>query len=385
MSLGLGQDLLDDPARLEAGDPAGMLRAVASSAAQVREAAVLAAEAGVARLADEGRPRAVVVCGMGGSGIAGDVLAAVAGLGSPVPVVVHRGYGLPGWVGAVDLVVAVSCSGSTEETLSALEEAVRRGCRLLVVGAEGSPVAALGERGRAVFVPVVQGRQPRASVWALSTPLLVAGHELELLSAPSETVEAAAQLLEDVAHRCRVDADTVTNPAKRLALELSGAVPVVWGTSPLAGVAAYRLACQLNENANSPATWGVLPEANHNQVVAFDGPFGAAPRSAGFDEDDFFRDRGGDVELEAPRLHLVLLRDSDEHPQVAKRVQASTELARERGLGVTQLQTTGVSAFERLAELVGTGDYASVYLALLLGNDPTPVDAITALKERIAR
>ncbi len=173
--------LLDSPSDLQTADPGQMLPAVASAAAQVREAAALSIEAGVERLRDEDRPRAVVVLGMGGSGIAGDVLAAVAGPACPVPVLSHRGHGLPTWVGAADLVIAVSCSGSTEETLSALDEAVRRGCRLLVVGAAGSPVEALALRGRALFVPVTQGRQPRASVFALSTPLVVAADALGLL------------------------------------------------------------------------------------------------------------------------------------------------------------------------------------------------------------
>ena len=373
------EDLLDDPSGLAAGDPGEMLPAVASAAAQVREAAVLAAEAGVASLADDGRPRAVVVCGMGGSGIAGDVLAAVAGPTCPVPVVTHRGYGLPAWVGPMDLVVVVSCSGSTEETLSALEEAVRRGCRLLVVGRSGSPVDDLGQRGKAVFVPVTQGRQPRASMWALSVPLVVAGHELGLLSAPPDVVEHAAATLEDVADRCRPDAASLVNPAKRLALDLQDRLPVLWGTSPLAGAVAYRFACQLNENAKLPATWGVLPEANHNQVVAFDGPFaGAAKRS----DDDFFRDRGDDEDAEA-RLTLVLLRDLEEHPQVTRRADVSAELAKERDIPVLQLQAEGGAALSRLASLVGLTDYASTYLALLQGLDPTPVDAITALKDRI--
>ena len=376
-------DRLDDPAGLQAGDPDGMLPAIASSAAQVREAAVLAAEAGVATLADDGRPRAVVVCGMGGSGIAGDVLAAVAGPGCPVPVVTHRGYGLPAWVGPVDLVVAVSCSGATEETLSALEEAVRRGCRLLVVGRDGSPLDALGRRGRAVVVPVTQGRQPRASVWALSTPLVVAAHALGLLAAPAEAVEEAAVVLEQLADGCRIDAEVVVNPAKRLAVDLDGRLPVLWGTSPLAGTAAYRFACQLNENAQQPATWGVLPEANHNQVVAFDRPSAQAARPDDGDGDDFFRDREQDVEREAG-LALVLLRDSEEHPQVALRAEVSAELARERALTVVQLRAEGASSFARLASLVGVTDYASAYLALLQGTDPTPVDAITALKQRIA-
>jgi glucose/mannose-6-phosphate isomerase len=374
------EDLLDDPARLEAGDPGSMLPAVASAAAQVREAAVLAGEAGLTALVEDGRPRAVVVCGMGGSGIAGDVLAAVAGHSCPVPVVTHRGYGLPAWVGPVDLVVAVSCSGSTEETLSALEEAVRRGCRLMVVGAAGSPVDDLGQRGRAVFVPVTQGRQPRASMWALSTPLLAAGDVLGLLQAPAEVVEQTARRLEDVADRCRVDSSSLVNPAKRLALDLQGKLPVVWGTSPVAGAAAYRFACQLNENAQVPAVWGVLPEANHNQVVALDGPFASGGGPA--DEADFFRDRSGDEERES-QIALVLLRDRDEHPQVARRADVSAELARERDVPVLQLQAEGDSPMERLASLVGTTDYASTYLALLHGLDPTPVDAITALKQRI--
>jgi glucose/mannose-6-phosphate isomerase len=374
------EDLLDDPKGLEAGDPGGMLPAVASAAAQVREAAVLTAEAGVERLREDGRPRAVVVCGMGGSGIAGDVLAAVAGPGCPVPVLTHRGYGLPAWVGPVDLVVVVSCSGSTEETLSALEEAVRRGCRLMVVGAAGSPVDDLGQRGRAVFVPVTQGRQPRASMWALSTPLVVAAHALGLLQAPPEVVEDAARTLEEVADRCRPDAVSLVNPAKRLALDLQGRLPVVWGTSPLAGAVAYRFACQLNENAKSPAVWGVLPEANHNQVVAFDGAFAGAASSGG--EDDFFRDRGEDEEQES-RLSLVLLRDVEEHPQVTRRADVSTELARERDVPVVQLQAEGSSPLARLASLIGLTDYASTYLALAQGLDPTPVDAITTLKERI--
>jgi glucose/mannose-6-phosphate isomerase len=372
-------DLLDDATRLEQGDPGGMLPAVASAAAQVREAAVLAVEAGVASLADDGRPRSVVVCGMGGSGIAGDVLAAVAGSSCPVPVITHRGYGLPAWVGPVDLVVAVSCSGSTEETLSALEEAVRRGCRLLVVGRAGSPVDDLGQRGRAVFVPVTQGRQPRATMWALSTPLVVAGHALGLLQAPDDVVEEAARTLEGVADRCRIDAASLVNPAKRLALDLQERMPMLWGTSPLAGAVAYRFACQLNENAKVPAVWGVLPEANHNQVVAFDGPLAGA---RAVHDDDLFRDRGDD-EDEDGQLTLVLLRDSEEHPQVTRRADVSVELAHERGIPVVQLAAEGSSAFARLAWLVGTTDYASAYLALAQGLDPTPVDAITALKERI--
>jgi glucose/mannose-6-phosphate isomerase len=346
----------------------------------VREGARLAIEAGVARLADDGRPRAVVVVGMGGSAVAGDVLAAVAGPGLPVPLVVHRDFGLPGWVGPVDLVVAVSCSGETAETLSALEEAVRRGCRLLVVGRAGSPLDDLGQRGRAVFVPVTQGRQPRASAWALATPLVVAGDALGLLQAPADAVEDAAALLEQIADRCRPDAEQVVNPAKRLAAHLDGALPVVWGTSHLGAVAAARFACQLNENAQVAAAHGALPEAGHNQVVALDGPMAGRTEAAG-DPDDFFRDRADDVE-QAGTLALVALRDTDEHPVTASRADVVLELARERSVPVAELRAEGSGRLARLASLVAVTDFASAYLALLQGTDPTPVAAIDALKAR---
>ena len=376
-------DLLDDVTALDAGDREGMLLAVASSAAQVREAALLAGEAGLDRLVDDGRPRAVLVCGAGGSATAGDALAAVAGDASPVPIVTSRGPVLPAWVGPMDLVVAVSCSGTTAETLAALDEAVRRGCRLLVVGRAGSPLDDLGQRGRAVFVPVRQGRPSRASVWALATPLVVAGHALGLLHAPPQVVEEAADLLEQTADRCRRDADHLVNPAKRLAVHLDGRLPVLWGTSSTAGVAAARFACQLNTNAEVPATWGVLPEVAHDQVGVLQGPAAPGTEVAG-DPDDFFRDRGGDVERPGS-LALVLLRDPSEHEQTAVRAQACLEIAREAQVPVVELHAEGTSALARLASLVGLADFASTYLALLQGTDPTPVRAITSLEQRVAR
>jgi glucose/mannose-6-phosphate isomerase len=376
-------DLLDDVAALDAGDPGGMLRSIASSGAQVREAARLAGEAGVARLADDGRPRAVVVCGVGGSAMAGDVLAAVAGPTLPVPLVVHRDFGLPGWVGPMDLVVAVSCSGQTAETLSALEEAVRRGCRLLVVGRAGSPLDDLGQRGRAVFVPVTQGRPPRASAWALATPLVVAGHALGLLSAPAEAVEETAGLLEQLADRCRRDAEHLVNPAKRLAVQLDGGLPVVWGTSPLSAVAAHRFACQLNVNAHVTAVHGALPEVGHNQVVTLDGPMAPRVHAAG-DPEDFFRDRADDVE-QAGVLALVVLRDVEEHPVTALRADVCLAMARERQVPVVELRAEGTSRFTRLASLIAVPDFASAYLAVLQGTDPTPVDVIDTLEARTSR
>ncbi|MFI0447882.1 bifunctional phosphoglucose/phosphomannose isomerase [Actinomadura sp. 6N118] len=371
---------LDDPAAIEAADPGGMLRQVASSAAQIREAGRAAVEAGIDRLAEDGRPRAIVVAGMGGSGISGDVLAAVCGLGCPVPIVTVRGYQLPGWVGAADLVIAVSCSGGTEETLAVATEAARRGARLLFVGGADSPLAAMAAQTRALFVPVRSAGQPRATLWGLTVPLLLAARTLGLADVQDDTLEATATLLEDVSHRCRPASEAFVNPAKRIALELAGDVPMVWGTSPLAGTAAYRFCCQLNENAKYPGVYGDLPEVDHNQVVAFDGFF-ARSGGGSDDPDDFFRDRTEDADH---GLHLVVLRDLDEHPQVLKRREVSVELARARGVAVTEIAAEGEHPLERIATLIALGDYVTVYLAIALGVDPTPVSAIQELKARIA-
>src|SRR6478752_527214 len=266
-----------------------MLRAIASSGAQIRTALLTFddAAATVAGLVADGRPRSVVIAGMGGSGVSGDVLAAVLGPGCPVPVQTVRDYVLPGWVGALDLVIAVSCSGGTEETLELADEAIRRGARVLGVGAPGSPLAARIEAAGGAFLPVANtGRQPRASMWSLTVPLLPVADSLGLGSVPRDVLDRVADRLDQDAERFGPSSATDGNAAKRLGLELAGSVPMVWGTGTVGGVAAYRTSCQLNENGKYPAVHGVLPEANHNQVVAFDGLFGGAAA-----DEDLFRDR----------------------------------------------------------------------------------------------
>jgi len=356
----LDADVLDDVERLDAADPGGMLRAVAGGGAQVRESLRGAAEAGLVSLARQGRPRAIVICGMGGSGIAGDVLAAVAGPSAPLPIVTHRNYGLPGWVGVSDLVVAVSCSGGTEETLSAADEARRRGADLLAIGAVSSPLEEHCRHARGLFVPVPGGRPPRGSLWSLATPLLVLGDALGLLDASQERLESTADLLDEISDRCRPSSESFVNPAKTLALELGGTVPMVWGTSPLAGVAAYRMVCQLAENAKLPGIAGELPETNHNAVEVLDGPL--APAGAGSGPLDLDRIFADPVENppSGPALRLLLLRDRDEHPQLAKRAEATLALAEQRGLPAGSLTAEGNAPVEWLASLFGLTDFATV-------------------------
>lgn len=382
MPLDVDEQRLDDPTALAELDPSGMLRAVATAGAQIRESCTSAEAAGLQRVAEEGRPRAVLLCGMGGSGIAGEALAAVLGFDVPVPVLVHRDEQLPGWVGAADLVVGVSCSGTTRETLHCVQQAHRRNARLVGVGSADSPLDELVTTGHGVFLPVRPVLAPRASTWALLTPLLMLGDRLGLLQLgsasadgePPELLEAAAARLEQIAISCRPDNESFVNPAKDLALSLLDSQPMVWGSGRVGPVAALRLVCQLAENAKQQAVFGALPEALHNLVVTFDRPQGDV---------DLFRDRVSDTAATAPRL--VLLRDDpalddDQSTGASHRVDTVQRLAEDRGLQVTVLAADGEGPVERLASLVALADFASVYLALLRGIDPTPIRAIEELK-----
>ncbi|MDP9398926.1 MAG: mannose-6-phosphate isomerase [Actinomycetota bacterium] len=380
--------ILDDTQALAAADPGGLLRTLAGAGAQVRAAQTFAEEAGVHRLADDGRPRAILLAGVGGSGSAGDLLQAVLGVAAPVPIVLARGSILPGWVGPTDLVLAVSCSGTTEETLAVVDEAGRRGARLLTVGAPRSPLAARADWTRAVHVPVNAGAAPpRTQLWALAVPLVLATEALGLLNSPPGALAATADRLDRLAERCAPGRERFENPAKILATELLDTLPLVWGSGDAGAAAAARLATQLQENAKLPALAGVLPEAGHNQVVAFDGPFaGAGSGSSGSSGsgslDDFFRDRVD--EPIGPRLRLVLLRDEVEHPLVRARAAVVPAVAGARDVPVSLLRAEGASTLERAASLIGIGDFASVYVALASGIDPLPIAPIAELKERSA-
>ncbi|MGW0801769.1 SIS domain-containing protein [Nonomuraea sp. NPDC002799] len=361
---------LDDQRHLSEVDSLGMLPAVAASAAHVRTGYRTAMEARVDRLASQGRPRAIVVVGMGGSGIAGDILAVVAGNGAPLPIVSLRSYQLPGWIGATDLVIAVSGSGDTEETLSVATQAVRRGCSLMGVGPAGSPLEAIATQASATYVPVPITGTSRAGIWLLAIPLIVAAIELRLVAADADLFERVAKALEDMANRCRPSSESFINPGKTLAMDLAETVPVIWGSSPATAVAAYRMACQLSTNAKYPALHGELPAVGHNQVAVLEGPMA---------ERDIFADAAGHT------IRLVILRDVEEHPQVMRRREAVLRLARERDVLVTELAADGVHPLERMAGLIALGDYASTYLALGYAIDPTPVSSITELKARISQ
>ena len=418
----LAADRLDTPDVIEAADPGDMLRQVASAAAQVRTALLSCREADLSAFTPDARPRAIVVAGLGSAGLAGELLGAVAGPSSPVQVVATQAERLPGWVGAADVVIAASGSGAMAETLSVAAEAARRGCRLVGVGAADSALQRIAEQASAPFIPVVAAGPPgsvlpRSTLWGLAIPLLVIAERLGVARIEPEVYEQAATRLEEVSHQCRPASESFVNPGKSLALDLVGTLPVVWGTSVLSGVAARRFAAQLSDNAKYPAIAGLLPEAAYSQIAAFDGPFAPAahpgpavpaeqlppqiaPRTSPppFSESTDTDDVSGlsdlsdwDLDYEDSRgpgsgftpLRLVLIVDPDQDPRVAAQQRAVTELAGQRRIGLSELAMDGEHPLVRLSGVVQLADYASVYLAIASGIDPSQTAAITDLQARI--
>jgi glucose/mannose-6-phosphate isomerase len=381
----IDEELLNSSKRLSEADRSQMLRHVASAGAQVRESAALAAEANLSLLEDEGRPRAVVVAGVGTAARTGDLLQTVAGPRCPVPVVGHRSAGIPGWVGAADAVIAVSASGRSPEALAAAEAAGRRGARLVAIGPPGSELLSLAARFRSPFVPVPRRAPARASLWALTVPVLLAARMLGLVRIAEADLAETATRLDADADRCRPDAESFVNPGKALALDLANSIPIVWGSSPLATVAARRVGDMFSANARYPVVAGSLGEAGRGRVGLLDGIYGGLAES----ERDIFADpESGD---DSTRLRLLILRDGglpDEttgagEPQglEERRADAVLELANRRGVRCGEIQAEGASALERLASLIAVPDFASVYLSLAHGLDPTAVPAVNEMKE----
>lgn len=344
---------LDDPRALAAADPGGMLRAVEGAGQQARVALAAARQAGL----DGPPPRAVVVAGMGGSGIAGDVLAALAFGSSPVPVVAAKGDQLPAFVGPGTLLVAVSYSGNTAETLSAVEQGLAAGARLVAVAA-GGQLAELARQQRAPVVLVPGGLMPRAALWSLAVPVLAAAEAAGAAAGLTEQVEPAAAALDGEAAALGPAVPLDRNPAKQAAVRLLGRLPVAWGTGLLGAVAAARLRCQCNENAKVSAVSAALPEGYHNDIMALDGGLGEG-------------------------RELVLLRDeAGEHPRERRRLEAALA-----ALGVTSPLARSAGSgppLARLARLTAFADFTSTYLALARGVDPTPIPTIERIKAALA-
>ncbi|MBV2356140.1 mannose-6-phosphate isomerase [Streptomyces sp. J2-1] len=373
----LDESLLDAPDALADADRRGLLRGAAEAGARVRTAARLAAEAGVAALKPDGRPRAVLIAGPGAAAThTADLLGTLAGPGSPVTRLAPTGvapapgalrWELPGWAGSVDLLLIITPDGSEPSLGLLAEQAYRRGCSVVAVAPPRSPLADSVTGAHGLFLPMAtapydQSEPVAASspgvFWALLTPLLALLDRVGLLEAAPEALEKVADRLDRVAERCGPAVVTYSNPAKTLAAELADALPVVWTEGSSAGPAGRRFAAALAELAGRPALVAELPEALAEHHALLSGPL-----AAGADPDDFFRDRVD----EPPALHarVVLLRDRPLGGLTA--APAARELALGHDTPMSELEPEEGAELETLAELIAVTDFAAVYLALASG------------------
>ncbi|WP_306323747.1 MULTISPECIES: SIS domain-containing protein [unclassified Streptomyces] len=368
------ETLLDDPDALARADRRGLLRGAAEAGARVRTAARHAAEAGIAELKPDGRPRAVLIAGPGtaAAGVA-ELIGRLAGASCPVvrlrptgvaPAAGALRWELPGWAGSVDLLLIATPDG-TEPSLSLLvEQAYRRGVTAVAVCPSGAPLTESVARAHGLLVPMAtapyEQDEPAAAsapgaLWALLTPLLALLDRTGLLTAAPDTLEKVADRLDQVAERCGPAIATYSNPAKTLAAELADSLPLIWTEGAAAGPAGRRFAAALAELAGRPALAADLPEAMPAHGALFTGDL-----AGGADPDDFFRDRVDD----AQPLHarVVLLRDRPAGGLTA--APAARELALSHDTAISELEPEEGSDLETLAELIAVTDFAAVYLGL---------------------
>jgi glucose/mannose-6-phosphate isomerase len=300
----------------------------------------------------------LLVCGMGGSAVGGDLAAAALGDRLTRPLVTVRGYELPSWATPSSVVLCASYSGNTEETLACYEAAGALGATRVAATTGGR----LAEQARVDGVPVIgfpAGLQPRAAVaYGLVTTLEVAAFAGVSPRVRTE-IDASSAALAELGSEWGPEADD-GNLAKELAGRMLGACACIYGAGPT-GATAYRWKTQINENAKVPAFAAELPEADHNEIVGWDGAASIGP---------FF---------------ALFLEDTDQHPRTRQRIELTEKLVAEHASGTAVVASRGSGPLDRLLSLVMLGDLVSIYLAVLREVDPTPVAVIDRLKEELSR
>lgn len=350
--------ILEDVARMKEVDPGGMHRHLEGFPSQLAEARKIGRESHLSVSGDG--VKAVVSLGMGGSAIGGELASGLLADKLPVPFAAVRSYSVPDYVGPDTLAFVSSYSGNTEETLSMYAEAHERGARVVCSTTGGR----LSERARAdghTLLEIPGGLPPRAALGYSLVPILVVLARLGLAEDPSGSLEDSVTVAREAVSAFGLSSPAESNPAKGLAQWLRGAIPVVYGTAPRTSVVASRWCGQFSENSKLIGHRNELPEMDHNEIVGWSGgvPLGGLAR-------------------------VVFLRDEEDHPRVARRIEITRASIASAGAGVRDVGGFGGSRLSRLLSLVMLGDFTSFYLAILEGVDPTPVLAIDRLKASLA-
>jgi len=298
----------------------------------------------------------VVVTGLGGSAVGGDLLRVLVEDNGEVPLVVNRDYQMPAFVNDRTFVIAASYSGNTEETLSAFEDAQDRGALLACVTSGGELAQRAAHYGTPVaFIP--RGQPPRSAMGYLFIPMLMAAHKVGVIRRdPTGDLQNAIALLEKAREQWNADVPFEKNPAKQLAAKLYGKLPIVYGSQAYSTVVAFRWKTQLNENTKIHAYSNGYPEMNHNEILGW-----------------------VLAKQQVPNLAVVLLRDQMERPKIVARVETTRRLFA-RAADVHEVFAEGHSLLARMLHAIYLGDWVSCYLALLYGVNPTDISYINLLK-----
>jgi glucose/mannose-6-phosphate isomerase len=348
---------LDHGQTFRSGDPQRMQKILSSFPSQCREGIAMGLRCNLKGI---GQTSTVVVCGMGGSAMAADLISAYLSPQLTVPLTVVRGYQLPNYVGSNSLVIASSYSGNTEETLAAFADASSRGAKRLCM-CSGGALAEAAREAAVEVIPLPVGYPPRCTVGYSFFALLTVTERLGFAAYRRDHLDECEEVLNDLVPLYESLNPTDSNEAKRLARALEGKLPVVYAPAAPLGPVAYRWQTQLNENSKVLAHHGTLPEMNHNEIVGWQHP---KPL------------------LKSTRI--LFLRHKTEGEKLARRAEVSASLLREAGFEVEEVWAKGHGSLAAMFSLLYLGDWASYYLALLNGTDPTPVARIDRLKEALS-
>jgi glucose/mannose-6-phosphate isomerase len=350
--------VLDDIAAYKRIDPEGMLAAIRDLPRQCR-AAWAQAQASKLPL-DYCDIDKVVILGMGGSAIGGDLLRSLVALESPIPIFVQRDYELPLLVDGRTLVIASSYSGDTEEVLSAFTQALGTGAKNVVITTGGKLLTTARHHGVPAFVFQYEG-EPRAALGYSIMPLLAIAEKAAVVGDKSDEVQEAIAVMEALAKRIDETVPLADNPCKQLAEKLNDRLPVIYGAGILTEVA-HRWKTQLNESSKVWCFYEELPEANHNAIVSY-----ALPKSI------------------ASSTFVVFLRGPAIHPRVLLRYDFTRSALEEAGVESTVIDAEGESSLAQMMSTILFGDWLSLYLAILGNVAPAPTTVIDELKAWLAK
>ena len=352
-----GEDL-DNLERIKEIDTSDMASAVAEMPIMLSQALDLCQKKPLCKIK---KCRQVVVLGMGGSAIAGDIVAGLLLGKAAIPLHVNRDYKLPSSVGKETLCFALSYSGNTEETLSACKEAGQVGASVICI-TSGGKLRELAEKNRYPLYLIPSGYQPRAALPYLLVPILDALERGGIASGLKEELRKAVALLQRLRGEYGVDKPLRGNPAKQLAKRISGRIPIIFASQGTTQAAGLRLKTQFNENSKLTALFNIFPELNHNEIVNLSA-----------------------LKREEHNFCLIFLRDDGDAEKIKKRMEITKSLIGIQLGGVNEVYAQGKTPLERVLSLIFFGDFLSVYAAILRGVDPTQVDVISRLKKELTR